>query len=159
VCVVWWQREKKEVSDFLYVLLVGDAPRGYAKTVAQRMGVPYPTLSKYWLGKRRFPASLVKPLFFATDYDPRVAEFFLLGGSGFRLVRTEPEELRDLTRALMQLGTLEGQVHQLYLAATTPESEAGEAISDSEAELLRAAIERLIHHAERLQSAFRSGRQ
>jgi hypothetical protein len=40
------------------------------------MEVPYPTLSKYWLGHRRFPAALLKPLFVATDQDPRVGEFF-----------------------------------------------------------------------------------
>ena len=85
---MWWRREKKEVSEFLYRLLVSEAPsKGFARQVAERMGVPYPTLSKYWLGKVRFPAALVGPLFLATDQDVRVAEFFVLQGSGYRLER------------------------------------------------------------------------
>src|SRR4051812_12000023 len=99
------------------------------------MGVPYPTLSKYWLGKRRFPASLVRPLFLAMDGDVRVAEFFVLEGSGFRLERTaDTAPLADLSRAVMTLATLEAKVTDLYLQATTASSEAGEAISPGEAE-------------------------
>ncbi len=75
---MWWKSEKREVTAFLYRILVAEAPaKGYARTVAERMQVPYPTLSKYWLG-RRFPASLVRPLFLATGCSERVADFFLL---------------------------------------------------------------------------------
>jgi hypothetical protein len=88
---VWFSRKKDETAEFLYKVLVGDAPRGFAKEVAAKMGVPYPTLSKYWLGKRRFPASLVRPLFQATG-DVRVAEFFILEGSDYRLVRKSDAE-------------------------------------------------------------------
>jgi hypothetical protein len=59
---VFWSRKKDATAEFLYRVLVGDADRGYAKEVAAKMGVPYPTLSKYWLGKRRFPASLGKAI-------------------------------------------------------------------------------------------------
>src|SRR5689334_12525349 len=76
IASVWW-RKKTDVSEFLYKLLVAEAPRGYARQVAERMSVPYATLSKYWLGKRVFPAALVKPLYLATQRDARVAEFFV----------------------------------------------------------------------------------
>jgi hypothetical protein len=153
---VWWTREKTEIAEFLYKILVNEAPRGYARQVATRMGVPYPTLSKYWLGKRRFPASLVKPLFLATGEDARVAEFFLLDGSRYRLAQiAEPEPAGDLSRAVMTLATLEAKITDLYLAATTPESEAGEHISPAEAEALRGAVQQLISHAERLRAALR----
>lgn len=151
---MWWLREKKEISEFLYRLLVSDSPRGYARQVAQKMGVPYPTLSKYWLGKRRFPASLVKPLFLATDQDPRVAEFFLLGGSDYRLQRVADQPpLEDLSRAVMWLARLEARVNELYLDATTATSEAGERLSRVEADALRSATLDLIAHAEKLCSA------
>jgi hypothetical protein len=107
---VWFSRKKSDpTAELLYKVLVADAPRGYAKTVAEKMGIPYPTLSKYWLGKRRFPAMLVRPLFLATDGDPRVAEYFLLEGSGFRLERAAPivtldqNETESLTRLLEKL--------------------------------------------------------
>jgi transcriptional regulator with XRE-family HTH domain len=153
---VWWLREKKEISEFLYRLLVGDSPRGYARQVAARMGVPYPTLSKYWLGKRRFPASLVKPLFLATDQDARVAEFFLLDGSDYRLQRVaEADPPGDLSRAVMWLARLEARVNELYLEATSPDSDDGERMSPREAEALRAAAVDLIAHAEKLCAALR----
>jgi hypothetical protein len=151
---VWWRRKKEESAEFLYRLLVGEAPRGYARRVAERMGVPYPTLSKYWLGKRRFPAALVRPLFLATDGDARVAEFFLLGGSGYRLAAaTEPTPATDLTRGVLVLASLEARIAELYLAATAEDSEAGSRISPSEAEALRAAVGQLVDHAERLRAA------
>jgi transcriptional regulator with XRE-family HTH domain len=154
---VWWSREKAEISEFLYKVLVGDAPRGYARQVATRMGVPYPTLSKYWLGKRRFPASLVKPLFLATDEDVRVAEFFVLDGSSYRLERSsEPEAPADLTRAVMTLASIEAKVTDLYLSSTAAGSESGTGIGPGEAEALRGAIQQLISHAERLRAALRS---
>jgi transcriptional regulator with XRE-family HTH domain len=148
---VWWLREKKEISEFLYRLLVSESPRGYARQVAQRMGIPYPTLSKYWLGKRRFPASLVKPLFLATEQDPRVAEFFLLGGSDYRLQRlADQRPLDDLSRGVMWLARLEARVNELYLEATTETSEAGKRLSRMEADALRSATLDLIAHAEKL---------
>jgi transcriptional regulator with XRE-family HTH domain len=157
---VWWLREKKEISDFLYRLLVSESPRGYARQVAQRMGIPYPTLSKYWLGKRRFPAALVKPLFLATDQDPRVAEFFLLGGSEYRLQRVaDPQAVEDLSRAVMWLARLEARVNELYLEATTAGSEDGERLSRTEAEALRAATLDVIAHAEKLCGALDRSRK
>jgi hypothetical protein len=153
---VWWRREKTEIAEFLYKILITEAPRGYARQVAAKMEVPYPTLSKYWLGKRRFPASLVKPLFRATDEDVRVAEFFVLDGSSYRLARTaETAPSTDLPRAVMMLASLEAKVTDLYLAATTPESEAGVRVSSGEAEALRVAVQQLITHAERLRAALR----
>jgi transcriptional regulator with XRE-family HTH domain len=154
---VWWRREKSEIAEFLYKILISEAPRGYARQVAAKMGVPYPTLSKYWLGKRRFPASLVKPLFLATDEDVRVAEFFVLDGSSYRLERTteSPTPPSDLPRAIMMLASLEAKITELYLAATTPESEAGERVSFGEAEALRGAVQQLITHAERLRAALK----
>jgi transcriptional regulator with XRE-family HTH domain len=153
---VWWSREKTEIAEFLYKILISEAPRGYARQVAAKMGVPYPTLSKYWLGKRRFPASLVKPLFLATDEDVRIAEFFVLGGSRYRLERTgEIEPSSDLPRAVMMLATLEAKITGLYLAATEPASEAGERVSAGEAEALRGAVQQLITHAERLRAALK----
>jgi hypothetical protein len=151
---VWWRREKAEVSEFLYRLLVQDAPRGYARQVAERMGVPYPTLSKYWLGRRRFPASLVRPLFLATGEDVRVAEFFLLSGSGQRLVPSASGPVpEDLARAVLALSSLEARVADAYLAATARESEAGAALSAREAEALSVAVQQLIAHAEAVRAA------
>lgn len=151
---MWWRREKAEVSEFLYRLLVLEAPRGYARQVAERMGVPYPTLSKYWLGRRRFPASLVKPLFLATDEDVRVAEFFLLGGSRHRLARAEAAPVpEDLTRAILALSTLEARVAEQYLGATAPDSEAGASVSPREAEALSLAVQQLIAHAQAVRAA------
>lgn len=154
---MWWTREKTEISEFLYKLLIGDAPRGYARQVATRMGVPYPTLSKYWLGKRRFPASLVKPLFLATEEDVRVAEFFVLDGSGYRLERaaaTPP--ILDLPRAVMTLSSLQAKIMDLYLSATGEESDGGAKVSAGEAEALRLALQQLTAHAERLRAALLS---
>ena len=153
---MWWSRKKDATAEFLYKVLVGDAQRGYAKEVAAKMGVPYPTLSKYWLGKRRFPASLVRPLFLAMDGDPRVAEFFVLEGSGYKLERTKDVEApSDLSRAVMTLASLEAKVTDLYLQSTTAGSEAGEAISPGEAEALRTAVQQLISHAEALRAALK----
>lgn len=153
---MWWRREKSDISEFLYKILITDAPRGYARQVAERMGVPYPTLSKYWLGKRRFPASLVKPLFRATNEDTRIAEFFLLDGSRYRLEPTgAAPPSSDLPRAVMMLASLEAKVTELYLAATTPDSDAGARVSPTEAEALRGAVQQLITHAERLRAALK----
>jgi len=151
---VWWRREKAEISDFLYRLLVMEAPRGYARQVAERMGVPYPTLSKYWLGRRRFPAALVKPLFLATDEDVRVAEFFLLGGSRQRLAPAEEAPVpEDLTRAILALASLEARVAEQYLGATAPDSEEGAKLSSREAEGLSLAVQQLISHAQAVRAA------
>lgn len=153
---MFWSRKKDATAEFLYRVLVTDAQRGYAKQVAARMGVPYPTLSKYWLGKRRFPASLVRPLFLAMDGDVRVAEFFVLEGSGYRLERAaDVAAPADLSRAVMTLASLEAKVTDLYLHATTAGSEAGVAISASEAEALRSAVQQLISHAEALRAALK----
>jgi hypothetical protein len=97
---VWFSRKKSDpTAELLYKVLVADAPRGYAKTVAEKMGIPYPTLSKYWLGKRRFPAMLVRPLFLATDGDRASPNTFCSKAVGFassalrrssRWIRTKP---------------------------------------------------------------------
>jgi len=144
---VWW-RKKTAVSEFLYKLLVTDAPKGYAKQIAAKMSVPYPTLSKYWQGKRVFPATLVCALYLATDRDPRVAEFFVPAG--------DATPVPDLSRAVMTLATLDARITDLYLRATAPDSEAGDAVSPAEAEALRLAVAQLIAHAERLQAALGS---
>lgn len=152
---MWWNREKKEVSEFLYRLLVADAPRGTAQAVAARMEVPYPTLSKYWLGHRRFPAALLKPLFVATEQDPRIGEFFLTDGTDYALVRRTPQPApADRARALMELHELQGRLASLFLAATRPDSDAGTAVSDGEAAALRGALDELIAAAQRLRAAF-----
>jgi hypothetical protein len=152
---MWWRREKTEVSEFLYRLLVADAPsKGFARQVADRMGVPYPTLSKYWLGKTRFPAALVGPLFLATDQDVRVAEFFLLKGSAYRLERDESAPpTGDLIKTVVTISDLAGQISGLYLKATDPRSEDGPAISDAEATSLAEATRALIRAAEKLRAA------
>lgn len=147
---MFWNRKKDEVAELLYKVLVADAARGYAKQVAARMKIPYPTLSKYWLGKRRFPALLVRPLYEATDRDPRIAEFFLGG-------QPPPPDPIDLPRAVMLLGSLEAKVAELYLGATAPDGEAGERITAREAEALRTAVQRLITHAERVRAALEPG--
>jgi len=155
VPTVWWNREKKEVSEFLYRLLVAEAPRGHAQGVASRMEVPYPTLSKYWLGHRRFPAALLKPLFLATDQDPRVGEFFLTDGTDYALTRRTPAAAPpDRARALVELQHLQGRLSALFLGATSPDSEAGPAVSPTEATALRGALDELITAAQRLRAAF-----
>src|SRR5512137_725973 len=104
--------ETRKVAEFLYDLLVARAPSNdYAKRVAERMDVPYPSLARYWSGKAVFPAGLVRPLFLATDQDMRVAEFFLLDGCDYRLERIETkQEPPDMGRALMAISHLEGEV-------------------------------------------------
>lgn len=152
---MWWRREKTEVSEFLYRLLVADAPsKGFARQVADRMGVPYPTLSKYWLGKVRFPAALVAPLFIATGEDVRVAEFFLLRDTAYRLERKETARpTADVIKTVMTIADLAGQISGLYLKATAPESEDGHAISDGEATSLAEATRSLIRAGEELRAA------
>jgi hypothetical protein len=152
---VWWNREKKDVSDFLYQLLVADPPRGYANQIAERMQVPYPTLSKYWLGHRRFPAALLKPLFIATDCDRRLGEFFLTNGTDYTLSRSTPATApADPGRALVELHGLQGRLSELFLNATAPDSDAGSTVSATEAIQVRAALDTLIEHAQRLRAAF-----
>jgi len=152
---MWWRREKKEVSEFLYRLLVSEAPsKGFARQVAERMGVPYPTLSKYWLGKVRFPAALVGPLFLATDQDVRVAEFFVLQGSAYRLERKESvAPSGDVTKTVMAIADLAGQISGLYLKATHPASEGGEGISEAESAALAEATRSLMRAAEDLRAS------
>jgi hypothetical protein len=155
---MWWSREKKEVSDFLYRLLVSEAPtKGFARQVAERMGVPYPTLSKYWLGKHRFPASLVGRLFLATDQDVRVAEFFVLANSEYQLARKQDAspsgERTDVSKTVMAISDLAGQISGLYLKATHPSGEQGEAISEREAATLAEATRALVKAADDLRGA------
>ncbi len=156
---MWWRREKQEVTEFLYKLLIAEAPTsGYARDVARRMGVPYPTLAKYWAGKVRFPAALVSPLFLATDQDARVAEFFLLKDSDHRLQRKEgaPATL-DVGQAVMTVSELAGRISGLCLRATSPESEEGRVISKGEAAELVTATRALIRAAEELRAALGTG--
>lgn len=152
---MWWNREKKDVSDFLYSLLVADAPRGHAQQIAARMDVPYPTLSKYWLGHRRFPAALLKPLFLATDQDRRLGEFFLTDGTDYDLTRRTAEPApADPARAVVELQRLQGRLSELFLTATAPDGEAGAAVSATEGARLRTALDELIAAAQRLRAAF-----
>ena len=144
--------ETKKVAAFLYDLLVANAPsKDYAKKIAGRMEVPYPSLARYWQGRAVFPAGMVRSLFEATEHDIRIAEFFLLEGSGFRLERDEiPAVSRDISRAVMHLNTLEGEISRLYLAATHEESEGGHQISFGEARDLEEALRTLNRRAEEL---------
>jgi len=149
--------ETRKVAEFLYDLLVARAPSNdYAKRVAERMAVPYPSLARYWQGKALFPAGLVHSLFLATDQDMRVAEFFLLDGCDYRLERVEPQQAAgDLGRALMSISQLEGEVSGIYLNATKDESEAGDKISFGEARLLEEALRKLTRITEEIRALIR----
>ncbi len=151
--------ETKQVAAFLYDLLVANAPsRDYAKSIAASMGLPYPSLARYWQGRAVFPAGMVRPLFAATGHDVRVAEFFLLDGTGLRLDREDqPAEAADISRAVMHLNTLEGEISRLYLAATHEESESGPQISFGEARELDEALRKLLRRVEALRGAIREG--
>jgi len=76
-----------------------------------------------------------------------------IGAQGRSTTETAPPA--DLPRAVMMLASLEAKVTDLYLAATTPESDAGERVSAGEAEALRGAVQQLITHAERLRAALK----
>jgi hypothetical protein len=144
--------ENKKIAHFLYDILVARAPaKDYAKRVAKKMGVPYPTLARYWQGRAAFPAGLVSSLFLATDQDIRVAETVLLEGSDYRLERkdADPEDL-DIPRAVMHLSSVKGEINRIYLSATSEESEDGGSISFAEARDLAAALRRLTQTAEEL---------
>ena len=149
--------ETRQVAEFLYDLLVARAPSNdYAKRVAERMGVPYPSLARYWQGKAVFPAGMVRSLFLATDQDMRVAEFFLLDGCDYRLERVGTRKAADdFARALMAISQLEGEVSGIYLSATQEESEAGSKISLSEARLLEEALRKLTRIVEELRALIR----
>ena len=149
--------ETKRVAEFLYDLLVGNAPSNdYAKTIAERMKLPYPSLARYWQGNAVFPAGLVGPLFLATEQDRRVAEFFLLEGSDYVLERkTTARSAADISRALMTVSQLEGEVSGLYLQATREESEDGRALSPIECKKLEEALRKLMRSAEELRMMVR----
>jgi hypothetical protein len=149
--------ETRRVAEFLYDLLVARAPTNdYAKRVAERMNVPYPSLARYWQGKAVFPAGLVRSLFLATDQDMRVAEFFLLDGCDYRLERLGGQTVdNDFARALMSISQLEGEVSGIYLSATQEESEAGSKISFSEARMLEQALRKLTRIVEDLRAFIR----
>jgi hypothetical protein len=149
--------ETQKVAEFLYNLLVANAPsRDYAQRVAERMGLPYPSLARYWQGRAVFPAGFVHALFLATDEDLRVAEFFLLDGTAFRLERRDaPVEGTDISRALMAISHFEGEVSGLYLRATQEESDAGKSISFAEARELEEALRKLSRVTEELRAVIR----
>lgn len=149
--------ENKKIAHFLYDILVARAPaKDYAKRVAEKMGVPYPTLARYWQGRAAFPAGLVNALFMATDQDMRVAETVLLEGSDYRMERKDAtlEEI-DISRAVMHLSTVKGEISQIYLSATSEEGEEGAAISFAEARDLAAALRRLTKTAEELRAVIK----
>jgi hypothetical protein len=150
--------ETKKVAEFLYDLLVSNAPsKDYAKTVAERMNLPYASLARYWQGRAAFPAGLVRSLFLATDHNIRVAEFFLLEGSDYRLERISSQEpVTDFSRSLMLLNKLEGEVSGLYYEATRHESDAGPHISFTEARDLAEALRKLTRMAEKLREAIKA---
>jgi hypothetical protein len=149
--------ETKRVAEFLYDLLVANAPaKGYANQVAERMEVPYPSLARYWEGKAVFPAGLVRPLFLATGQDLRVAEFFLLEESDFRLERRSCcESSSDISRALVAISQIEGEVSGIYLKATHEDSDEGKHISGSEAKEMEEALRRLMRSAEELREVIK----
>ena len=135
---MWWRKQNQEVAEFLYKLLVTDAPKGYGAEVAANMGVAYPTLAKYWTGRRRFPAALVPALFRATGHDPRVAEFFLLRETPFRLSRTDESPAADDVGAVVsELAIRVGRITELYV------SDAGAGNRKAELEALIAAAKQL----------------
>lgn len=144
--------ETRRVAEFLYDLLVANSPTpDYAKRVAERMDVPYPSLARYWQGKAVFPAGMVRSLFLATDQDMRVAEFFLLEGTDFHLERRSTEKgAPEIARALMTISQMEGEVSGLYLRATQEESEEGRSISFGEARELEEALRKLARVAEEI---------
>lgn len=150
--------ETQKVAEFLYDLLVANAPsKDYAKRVAERMDLPYPSLARYWQGRAAFPAGLVKPLFLATDLNLRVAEFFLLEGTDYCLERRATcDKPLDITRDLMVLNQMEGEIAGLYLAATAEGSDAGESISYLEAKQLAEALRKLARIAEDLRLVIKS---
>jgi hypothetical protein len=144
--------ETKKVAKFLYDLLVSNAPsKDFAKKIAERMDLPYPSLARYWQGRAAFPAGLVRSLFLATDQNMRVAEFFLLEGTEYRLERKSGKERTvDLARDLMLLNQMEGEITGLYLDATCEDSDAGKSISYTEAKELAEALRKLSRIAEEL---------
>lgn len=144
--------ETRRVAEFLYDLLVGNSPTpDYAKRVAERMDLPYPSLARYWQGKAVFPAGMVRSLFLATDQDLRVAEFFLLEETDFHLERrSSGKEASEISRALMTISQIEGEVSGLYLQATREESADGRSISFEEARGLEEALRKLSRVAEEI---------
>jgi len=150
--------ETQKVAEFLYDLLVANAPsKDFAKRVAEQMDLPYPSLARYWQGRAAFPAGLVRPLFLATDQNMRVAEFFLLEGTDYRLERKGGDEPHhDIQRDLMVLNQMEGEISGLYLSATHEDSDAGESISYVEAKELAEALRKLARIAEDLRLVVKS---
>ncbi len=149
--------ETKKVAAFLYEVLVANAPsRDFAKKVAERMDLPYPSLARYWQGRAVFPAGLVRSLFLAMDCDIRVAEFFLLEDTDFCLEhRTTSDDGTDIVRAVMHLNQLEGEISKVYLDATHEDSESGHHISFSEAKDLEEGLRRLTRTSEILRNVIK----
>jgi hypothetical protein len=150
--------ETRKVAEFLYDLLVSNAPtKDYAKRIAERMNLPYASLARYWQGRAAFPAGLVRSLFLATNQNLRVAEFMLLEGSDYRLERKPKEGSEtDISRALMVLNKMEGEISGMYLDATHEESEGGRSISYSEAKQLAEALRKLARIAEELRDVIKT---
>ncbi len=150
--------ETKKVAEFLYEFLVSNAPsKDYARKVAEKMNVPYASMARYWQGRAVFPAGLVRSLFLASEQSMRVAELFLLEGSDYHLERQQPgDPHQDLTRAVMTINKLEGEVSGLYLKATHEDSDDGEHISYLEAKNLEEALRRLTRTAEELRVVIKS---
>jgi hypothetical protein len=152
--------ETRKVAEFLYDLLVSNAPsKDYAKKIAERMDLPYASLARYWQGRAVFPAGFVRPLFLATEQNLRVAEFLLLEGSDYRLERRSVEHevsQEDISRALMVLNKMEGEISGLYLAATHEESDGGRSISFTEAKELAEALRKLSRIAEELRDVVKT---
>lgn len=149
--------ETKRVAAFLYEVLVANAPsRDFAKKVAKRMDLPYPSLARYWQGRAVFPAGLVRPLFLAMDCSIQVAEFFLLEDTDFCLEhRAASEDGTDIARAVMHLNQLEGEISKVYLDATHEDSESGHQISFTEAKDLEEGLRRLTRTSEVLRNVIK----
>ena len=79
-----------------------------------------------------------------------VAEFFLLGGSDYRLARREDAPSSgDIGRAVIALARLQGAVSDRYLDATANDR----ALSADRAESLAQAVRELIREAEELRAS------
>ena len=90
-----------------------------------------------------------------TDQDARIGEFFLTDGTDYTLTRRNPEPApRDPARSIVELQRLQGRLGEMFLDATAADSEHGPAISPKEAAELRARLDDLFAHAQRLRAAF-----
>lgn len=137
---------------FLYDIV---GAQRHTPTYADAMGITPARLRSYWEKDRtkHFPAIHLKALFRASDFDPRIANYFLLEDSPYRLEKVEDAlDPGDYNRALVILGMLQGRINELFLKAMAPDSEDGEAISTKESKELAEALDELIHQSKSLRA-------